>query len=76
MQHMTRRKLVFVVGLLLVQLALIWPIYPLFSGARPFILGLPLSFFWLIVVLVCAFGLLLWYYLTDPKLEEPKAEDS
>ncbi|MDZ7773878.1 MAG: hypothetical protein U5K31_14225 [Balneolaceae bacterium] len=72
---MSRRKIIFVIGLVLVQLALIWPVYPLFSGARPFILGLPLSFFWLIVVLCCAFGLLLWYYLTDPRVEDPMAAE-
>jgi len=30
------------------------------------ILGLPLSFAWVVLMLLCGFFLLLWYYLTDP----------
>lgn len=64
---MNKRKIIFLISVLFIQLALIWPIYPLFGNARPFILGLPLSFFWMIVVLTAAFLLVLWYYLTDTK---------
>lgn len=64
---MNRRKIIFLIGFLLIQLSLIWPIYPLFAGTYPFILGLPLSFAWIIFVLFAAFFLLLWYYLTDPE---------
>lgn len=66
---MTQRKKIFIIALLSIQLALIWPVYPLFSGIYPLILGLPLSFAWVIVSLLAAFFLLLWYYLTDPKEE-------
>lgn len=64
---MTKRKIFFLIGLLIVQLSLIWPVYPLFSDIYPLILGLPLSFAWVIAVLFAAFFLLLWYYLSDPK---------
>lgn len=63
---MTRRKIIFIVALLLIQLSLIWPVYPIFSDIYPLILGIPLSFAWVIFVLFAAFFLLLWYYLSDP----------
>lgn len=64
---MTQRKKFFLLALLVIQLALVWPIYPFFSGIYPLILGLPLSFAWVIFVLFAAFFLLLWYYLSDTK---------
>lgn len=63
---MTKRKIFFLIALLVIQLSLIWPVYPLFSHIYPLILGLPLSFAWIIFVLFAAFFLLLWYYLSDP----------
>lgn len=66
---MTKRKIIFLVIFIILQLGLIWPIYPLFSDIKPMIFGLPLSFAWIIFVLICCFFLLLWYYLSDPKLE-------
>ena len=38
--------------------AMLWPIYPLFGGARPLIAGLPQSLFYLAVLLVTSFGVL------------------
>jgi len=64
---MSKRKTIFLIGLLFIQLGLIWPVYPLFSDIYPLILGLPLSFAWVILVLFAAFFLLLWYYLSDPQ---------
>lgn len=64
---MTRRKIIFVVALLIIQLCLIWPVYPLFADIYPLILGIPLSFAWIIFVLFAAFFLLLWYYLSEPE---------
>ena len=62
---LTNRKRIFIILFLIIQLCLVWPIYPLFSGIYPMVLGLPLSFAWVILVLVSAFGLLVWYYKTD-----------
>lgn len=70
---MNQRKKFFLFGLLVVQLSVIWPIYPLFSDIYPLILGLPLSFAWVILVLLSAFFLLLWYYLSDPKKVESQS---
>lgn len=67
---MSRRKIIFLAGLLVIQLSLIWPVYPVFSDIYPLILGIPLSFAWVIFVLLSAFSLLLWYYLTEPKDSE------
>lgn len=64
---MTRRKTIFIVALLIIQLCLIWPVYPLFADIYPLILGIPLSFAWVIFVLFAAFFLLLWYYLSEPE---------
>ena len=60
------RIVLFLGMLLLVQLGLVWPIYPLFSGIYPMVLGLPLSFIWVICMLLASFTLLLAFYLTDP----------
>lgn len=65
---MKRKKIIFLLLLLGIQMALIWPVYPLFSSIDPMILGLPFSFIWVILMLFCAFFLLLWYYLNDPDL--------
>lgn len=73
---MTRRKIIFVVALLIIQLCLIWPVYPLFSDIYPLILGIPLSFAWIIFVLLAAFFLLLWYYLTEPENKDPLGSEA
>jgi len=45
--------------------ALIWPVYAYFSGIKPFIFGLPLSFAWVIGWLVVMFGAQLWLFWMD-----------
>lgn len=62
---MNKRKIIFLISAVIIQLALIWPVYPIFSSTHPFVLGIPFSFFWIILILVAAFLLVLWYYLTD-----------
>ena len=49
----------------LVGLGLIWPIYPLFAGARPFLFGLPLSLAWLVICLTVVFLVLVGLYRMD-----------
>lgn len=65
---MTPRKIMFLVIFVILQLCLIWPVYAFFSGIYPLILGLPLSFAWIVFILISCFFLLLWYYLSDPEL--------
>ena len=48
-------------------LALIWPIYSLFSGIRPMILGMPLSLFYIVVVIVTVFLVMHTLYLGEGK---------
>ena len=60
-----RRRLAFVAVYVLVVAALVWPIYPRFAGVFPLILGLPLSFAWVILALAVSFSALLALYLTE-----------
>lgn len=50
--------------LVVVFLALVWPVYPLFAGIRPLVLGVPLSLAWVVAWLLVSFftllGVLLW----------------
>jgi len=73
---MTTRKKVFLGLLLVIQLGVIWPGYALFSDIYPMILGLPLSFAWIVVMLLAAFFLLLWYYLSDPDRKQQSQSPS
>lgn len=61
--------------LVLIQLCLIWPVYPLFSSATPLIAGLPLSFVWVIAMVLVSFTILLSYYLTDRKTDRNQKGD-
>jgi hypothetical protein len=42
--------------------AMLWPVYPLFASARPLLAGLPLSLFYLTVLLLLSFAVLLGLY--------------
>jgi hypothetical protein len=44
---------------------LLWPIYPAMGGIRPMILGLPLSFAWVLGVLLAMFALLFVLFRTE-----------
>lgn len=46
----------------LVFAAMLWPVYSWFAGARPLIAGLPLSLFFLTVLLLVSFAVLLGLY--------------
>ena len=45
-----------------VFLATMWPIYPLFNRIRPFVLGMPASLFYLLVLVFVGFFSLLALY--------------
>ena len=60
-----RRRQLFVALYLVASSAVLWPIYPWFATAEPRILGLPLSFAWVIGALLAAFAVLVWFYLGD-----------
>lgn len=61
-----RRKRLFVMMLLLMAaVALVWPVYALFSGIFPLVLGLPLSLAWPVLWLTVMFATLVWLYRSE-----------
>jgi len=63
-----RANRVFIIILsILASLAIMWPGYPLFAGIEPLILGLPLSFAWIIFWVILMFIALLLLYFSDNK---------
>jgi amino acid transporter len=67
LQDDTRRGplLVFLVATVVSGLALVWPVYPIAGGTRPYLLGLPLSFAWVVGGLVVMFVALVLFYRAD-----------
>lgn len=53
--------------LVVVFLALIWPVYPLFAGIRPFVLGVPLSLAWVVGWLLVSFVTLLAVFVWEDR---------
>ncbi len=67
-----RANRVFIVIMAIIMFwATMWPGYPLFSGIEPMILGLPLSFAWVILWVIIGFLCMLALYFSDNKEEEP-----
>lgn len=61
-----RRRRLLVAGILgVATIALIWPVYPFFGGIRPFVLGLPFSFAWVILWLLIVFFAFAWLYRSE-----------
>ena len=67
-----RRRGLFVALGILAAAALTWPIYPLFGGVKPLILGLPLSLAWVLLWLLLVFLGLVGLYLGDEGDEAPR----
>jgi len=63
-----RRRIVFAAIFFALSAALIWPVYPLASGIRPLILGLPLSLAYIVGILLLMFAAQIWLY----RGEEPR----
>lgn len=60
-----RRRLIFLAVWCCAAAMVLWPIYPVFSGVEPLILGLPLAFAWVILTVLVMFVALLWLYLGE-----------
>lgn len=60
-----RAQVAITVFFIVVFLALMWPVYPLFSRIHPWVLGLPFSLAYLLVILVLTFAVLLFFYLWE-----------
>ena len=56
--------------MLIVQLSIIWPGFAFFSAAEPLVLGLPLSFAWLIAMLLLGFAALISLYVMDNRRQD------
>lgn len=50
--------------------ATMWPVYPLFSGIEPIVLGMPLSLFYLVVVIGAVFSVMLALFLWEERNDE------
>jgi hypothetical protein len=59
---------------ILAFLVTIWPIYTLFAGPRPFVLGLPFNLFYLAVILVVSFFVLLAVFAWEGSRTPPSRE--
>ncbi len=59
--------LVFLAVTLIAGLALIWPVYPFAGSIRPYVLGLPFSFAWVVGWLVVMFVALVLFYRADER---------
>lgn len=59
------RRILFLAILAITTLALVWPVYPQVATIRPFILGLPFSFAWVVGWLVVMFVALIWLYRSE-----------
>lgn len=57
-----RRRIVFLAVWIGVAAMLVWPVYSWVAGPDPRVLGLPFSFFWVILALFVQFGALLWLF--------------
>ncbi len=57
-----RRRQIFLVIYFVAAALLIWPIFPLFSGIHPLILGLPSSLAWVLLALAVMFVALVWLF--------------
>ena len=64
---MKRLRAAAVVFFLVAFAALIWPVYPLFSKARPLILGMPQALFYVAFWLVASFLVMLALYLAEER---------
>lgn len=65
-----KRALLLVSVLAVLQVCLIWPVYPLFASPTPQVLGFPLSFVWVIVILILSFTSLFIFFRKDNSSED------
>lgn len=63
-------RILFSAVMLIAAFFLIWPGYTFFSSATPFIIGLPLSFAWVILWVIIGFAAMLSLYISDNKDSE------
>lgn len=69
-QNFPWHRRVFFGVMLIVQLSIIWPGFALFSAAEPLIFGFPLSFAWLIAMLLLGFAAFVGLYVLDNRQQD------
>jgi cytochrome c biogenesis factor len=62
-----RFRKIFIIVMVLVFLPTIFPIFAVANRVEPIILGVPFSFFWVVMWIVIAFAALLVLYFVDPE---------
>lgn len=60
-------RIIFSIVMILATLSVVWPGYPLFASPTPLVLGLPLSFAWIILWVVISFIAMLALHFSDNK---------
>ena len=65
----TRRRLAAGLGLLVLCLS-VAPLYPRIGGVRPFVLSMPFSMFWLVLLIAAVFFAFLALFLSEREEDE------
>ena len=72
-----RRRIAFAAVYAAVAACLVWPLYPLAAAsAFPLVLGLPLSFAWVVGALLAGFLAVAALYLGDAREEARRGDDA
>lgn len=69
---MTKKKfnILYIIVCVVPFLMLVFPFFEIANRATPIILGLPFSFFWVILWILITFTALVVLYFFDPELKE------
>ncbi|MGM9924536.1 MAG: DUF3311 domain-containing protein [Bacillus sp. (in: firmicutes)] len=69
---MTKKKfnILYIIVCVVPFLMLVFPFFEIANRATPIILGLPFSFFWVILWILITFAALVVLYFFDPELKE------
>ncbi|WLD94589.1 DUF3311 domain-containing protein [Alkalihalobacillus sp. AL-G] len=72
---MSKRKFtaIYCFSLLVPLLLLLFPLFSIGNRDTPLVMGLPFSFFWVILWIVIAFVIVLFLYRIDPDKDEEEA---
>lgn len=65
-----RFQTVYLITICVLFLTVLFPVYQIANKPYPIILGLPFSFFWVVLWIVITFLIVLFFYFRDPDREE------
>ena len=66
-RNVRRVRTIAVACFLAISCAMIWPVYPMFSSLRPFVLGMPFALFYLVLLLVLTFTILSLLFIWESR---------